>query len=460
MKLQFKPGVVKEITQYGSTPSWSDSNFVRFRMGVPEVIGGWTKSISNQFLGKCRSLYTWTTLSNLNYVFVGTNLKTYAFDGGQYKDITPLRSSATLGVNPITSILSSGTVTITHASHGAAVGDFVTISGATTFNSLTTAQLNQNFQIVTVPNANTYTVATGGTASAGSAGGGAAVLVQYEIAAGLDSAVFGGGWGAGPYSRNNWGDGYDGSVSGAQLRLWSQSNYGENLVYTPRDSFIYYWNTSGASRGVELSTISGARFVPNIAKEVLVSSQRHVIAFGCNPITSTTQDPLLIRFSSKENYLDWFPDQDNSAGDLRIPIGAAFITQQQTQSEILVWTESALHSMRYAGAPLYYGITTIANKTTIMGPKAKAAVADTVYWMGLNKFYKYDGRVTPINCGMEDYVFSNINLVQAWKSYAGSNASYNEIMFFYPSANSSEVDRYVCYNYVDDIWYEIGRAHV
>jgi len=406
MKLQFRPGIMKEVTQYGSTPFWWDSDYVRFRSGFPEVIGGWEKSISAQMLGKARSLHAWTSLSNISYVFIGTHKKAYVFDGGEYTDITPLRVTEALGANPITSVNGSGTVTITDVSHGAAVGDFVTISGATAFNNLTTGQLNQNFEIVSVPTVDTYTVATGGSANANGSGGGAGVSAAYEIPVGLDSAVFGGGWGAGPYSRNGWGDGYDGSVAGAQLRLWSQSNYGEDLIFTPRDYYIYYWDSSAGGRGVRLDGLANADSVPTIAKEVLVSQERHVLAFGCNPVDSSTQDPLLIRFSSKEDYLSWFPDQNNSAGDLRIPLGASFITQQQTQSEIVVWTESSMHSVRYVGAPFYYGITTIANKTTIMAPKAKAAVGDVVYWMGQNKFYKYDGRVSPIACSMEDYVFS------------------------------------------------------
>lgn len=452
-KLQFKPGIMKEVTQYGSAPYWWDSDYVRFRMGYPEVIGGWDKAISAQMLGKARSLHAWTTLSNLNYIFIGTNKKSYVFDGGEYTDITPLRETQALGANPIASTSGVGTITITDTAHGASVGDFVTISGATAFNGLTSAQLNQNFEIVSVPTANTYTVETGGTASGTGSGGGAAITAEYEIPVGLDSAVFGGGWGAGPYSRNGWGDGYDGSVAGAQLRLWSQSNYGEDLIYTPRDYAIYFWDSSAGGRGSDLSALAGADTAPTIAKEVLVSQERHVIAFGCNPVTSSTQDNMLVRWSSKEDYLDWFPDQENSAGDLRIPIGASFITQQQTQSEILVWTESALHSMRYVGAPLYYGITTIANKTTIMAPKAKAAVGDVVYWMGANKFYKYDGRVSTLQCTLEDYVFTDLNLNQRWKVYAGSNTSHGEIFFFYPSGSSDEVDRYVCYNYQDDLWY-------
>lgn len=453
IKLQFRPGIMKEVTQYGSAPFWWDSDYVRFRMGYPEVIGGWTQAISTQFYGNCRSGHAWSSLSNLNYIFLGTHLKAYVFDGGQYEDITPLRETQALGASPLASTISTGTVTVTDTAHGASVGDFVTISGATTFNGLTAAELNQNFQITTVPTANTYTVETGGTASGTGSGGGGAVTAEYEISAGLDSAVFGGGWGAGPYSREGWGDGYDGSIAGAQLRLWSQSNYGEDLIYVPRDEPIYFWDSSAGGRGVALTGLAGASSPPTIAKEVLVSQERHVIAFGCNPVTSSTQDPLLIRFSSSEDYLDWFPDTINSAGDLRIPLGAAFITHQQTQSEILVWTESSLHSMRYVGAPLYYGIQTIANKTTIMGPKAKSAVGDVVYWMGQNKFYKYDGRVEPIQCSMEDYVFSDINLNQKWKVYAGSNTSHNEIFFFYPSEDSTEVDKYVCYNYVDNIWY-------
>lgn len=458
IKLQFRPGVVKESTQYGSSPHWYDCDYVRFRMGLPEVIGGWQKAYGEQLLGSARSLSAWTSLSSRNFIFIGTSKKSYVFDGGSYKDITPLRSTATLASNPITTTSSQTRVVVSHTSHEAQVGDFVTISGASSVGGIPADSINRNLEILTVINANSYEVDTGASATSSVSGGGAAVSVSYEIHVGLDSQAFGGGWGAGPYSRNGWGSVYDVSIAGDQLRLWSQSNYGEDLIFTPRDSPIYYWDSSAASRGVELSTIAGASFAPSVAKEVFVSQERHVMAFGCNPVDSSVQDDMLIRFSSKEDYLDWFPDQENSAGDIRIPVGAAFITHQQTQSEILVWTESALHSVRYVGAPLYYGISVVANKTTIMGPKSKAAVGDVVYWMGVNKFYRYDGRVSPIPCTVEDYVFSDINLDQSWKIYAGSNTSHNEIFFFYPSRSSSEINRYVCYNYVDNLWYHGSLA--
>jgi hypothetical protein len=454
MKLQFKPGVMKESTQYGSAPYWSDADYVRFRSGYPEVIGGWTKAISLQFVGKPRSGNAWSTLSNLSFIGLGTNAKFYVYDGGSYRDVTPLRKTTSpLANNSITTgAAGSGTITITDTSHGAAVGDYVTISGATAFNGLTLAQLNQEFVILTVPTANTYTVATGGSCTLSTiAGGGASIVAAYQITIGLDSSVFGGGWGAGPYSRGGWGDGYDGSIAGATLRLWSQSNYGEDLIACPRDSTIYFWDSSANGRMTSLQSQSGSIECPTIAKEVLVSQERHVIAFGPNTIFTSVQDPLLVRWSSKESYIDWSPDQENSSGELRIPTGAAFITHQQTQSEILMWTESSLSSMRYVGAPLYYGIQNV-GKTTIMGPKAKASWGDTVFWMGTNKFYRYDGRITSMPCTVEDYVFSDLNLNQKWKVCAGSNMSHNEVFWFYPSESSDEVNKYVCYNYVDDIW--------
>lgn len=454
-KLQFKPGVNKEITQYGGEPFWYDSNYVRFRSGLPEMIGGWTKALSSALAGKCRAMFAWTTLAGLNYIALGTHLKYYTFDGGQYRDITPLRKTTNpLANNPIATTSGSGIVTITDTSHGAGVGDYVTISGATAFNSLTTGQLNQEFVILTVPTANTYTVNTGGTASATSSGGGAAVVAAYQITIGLDSTVFGGGWGAGPWSRNGWGDGYDTSIAGASLRLWSQSNYGEDLIFCPRDLPIYFWDvTTPATRGVLLSSLTGASNVPTVASEVLVTTERHTVAFGANPLGSSTQDKLLVRWSSSEDDLDWTPDQENSAGDLRIPLGAAFITQLQTQREILIWTESSMHSMTYVGAPFYYGMNTLSSKTTIMGPKAKAAAGDTVFWMGNGQFYMYDGRISAIPCTVRDYVFSDFNYDQKWKTYCATNTGFNEVTWFYPSGSSTEVDAYVTYNYVENLWY-------
>lgn len=452
-KLEFRPGIMREATQYGAKPSWWDGDYIRFRAGKPEMIGGWTKAVSTTFYGTCRSLYAWTSLSGFNYLGMGTHLKFYVYNGGIIGDITPLRSTVGLSPDPIATISASNVITITHTAHGASTGDFITISGATAVGGISASLINTEFQITSAPNANTYTVVVAGAASSSTSGGGAGVTVAYQIAVGIDDTVFGAGWGAGSWSHDGWGDAADSSILGSTLRLWSQSNYGEDLIFCPRDGEIYFWDSSANGRGTLVSDAVGADNVPTVASEVLVSNERHVIAFGCNAWGTSVQDKLQIRWATSEDYLTWTPTAENSAGDLRIPYGAGFVTQLPTQNEIIVWTESSVHALRYVGAPFVYGMSTLATKVTIIGPKAKVSVGDTVVWMGNGKFYKYDGRVSAMQCTVEDYVFGDINLNQKWKTYAGSNTAFNELIFFYPSAGSNEVDRYVAWNYVDDLWY-------
>ncbi len=456
VKLQFEPGFYTDSTDYSAAGRWTDGNLMRFSEGKPEAIKGWQKITSMPFKGTCREMRWWSGLTGQVYVSVGTHLKLYAFTG-QFLDITPIRSTGTLLSSPFatdTTTNSGGltTITVTHASHGAIANDFVTFTGAVAVGGVLATALNAEHQITEVTNANTYKIRVSGTASSSTSGGGTPAF-SYQINTGLNSTFFGTGWGAGVWGRGTWGSDASTAAEGAKLRLWSTSPYGEDLLACTRDGPIYYWDSSAGQAAALLSSLSGASDVPTVTKEITTSAERHVICFGCNPYGSATQDPMLIRWSNVEDATMWTPLSTNAAGDLRIPSGSKFITQIQTYQEILVWSDTSLHSLRYVGAPFYYGIDVISSKVSIIAPKAKAIAQDTVYWMGNGQFYAYRGSIQIIPCQVLDHVFNDINESQKDKVYCGTNTSWNEVTWFYPSANSSEVDRYVTYNYEDKIWY-------
>lgn len=458
VKLKFQPGFYTESTDYSATGRWIDGNYMRFRDGYPEPIKGWQKASPTAFLGKCRDMRWWSSLSGAVYVSLGTHLKVYAFTGS-FVDITPIRTTGTLGSNPFatnTATNSGGTtvITVTHAAHGCIVNDFVTYAGATgPIAGIAASVFNAEHQVIEVVNVNSYRIRVTGTAGSNTSGGGAAVTFATQINTGLDQTFFGNGWGAGTWGRGGWGSAADVGAEGAKLRLWTAAPYGEDLLFCLRDGPVYYWDSSAGGRGVLLSSLSGAADVPTATKEVTASAERHVICFGCNPYDSAVQDPMLIRWSTYEDATMWTPLPTNAAGDLRIPSGSKFITHVQTYQEILVFTDTSLHSLRYVGAPFYYGIDVISSKVSIIAPKAKAIAQDTVYWMGSGQFYSYRGALSPLNCTVLDYVFSDINESQRDKIYCGTNLTESEVTWFYPSASSDEVDRYVTFNYAENIWY-------
>ena len=458
-KLTFKPGVQRDGSRYASSGSWSDVDKVRFRQGAPEKIGGWQKTTTSTFLGSCRSMRAWVDLTGNTYLGLGTNLKYYIDRGGSFYDVTPIRSTQSLAANPLSVTAGSATVTVTAASHGAYQNDFVTFSGATLVDSVL---VNGEYQITSIVNANTFTI-TATTATSTVTGGGSAVVATFQINTGLDTTVYSNGWGAGLWggtapsggASTGWGSPANISTSGTKLRIWSNDNFGQDLVINPRDSAIYYWANAGGlgSRAVLLSSLVGAADVPTIAKQIMVSSQdRKLIVFGCNAYGGTDQDPLLVRWSDTATPQVFTPLETNASGGFRIPIGSTFVTALETKQEILVWTDSTIHSMRYIGAPYQYRIDPLAD-TSIAGPNAAASANDTVYWMGANGFFQYNGRTTPLPCSVKDYVFNNMNLLQADKVVAGSNMSYNEVWWFYPSSSSQENDRFVAYNYAESAWF-------
>jgi hypothetical protein len=476
-KIQLKPGINREVTTYTNEGGWFDGNKIRFRFGFPEKIGGWVRKSSKSFLGTCRALHPWVTLSNEQYIGVGTSLKYYVERGGGFNDITPLRATTTAGAVTFAATNGSSTLTVTDTAHGAVAGDFVTFSGAVSLGGqITAAILNQEYEIDSIVDADSYTITARAVAtvaditidgqytptpvlanSSDSGDGGAAVIGAYQINVGLDTAVSGAGWGVGTWSRGAWGSASNQSIVTNQLRLWSHDNFGEDLLMNVRDGGLYYWDASAglSTRAVALSSLAGANATPTVAKQVLVSDRdRHVIAFGCDPQASSgTQDPLTIRFSSQESLTDWAATATNSAGELRLGSGSEIIRAVETRQQILVFTDTTLYSMQYLGPPFTFGVGAISENISILSPNSVVAVDDSVFWMGNNEFYVYSGRVENLPCSVRDYVFDDFNQDQALKVAAALNSANTEVWWFYPSANSEINDRYVVFNYGEKVWY-------
>ena len=477
-KFQLRPGINREITNYSNEGGWFDGDKIRFRFGFPEKIGGWVRNDSSSFLNVCRALHPWVTLSNEQYIGLGTTAKYYIERGGGYNDITPIRATTAAGDVTFAATDGSYQIEVTDTAHGAVQGDFVTFSGAVSLGGvITAAVLNQEYQIVDVVDADTYTIEarTAGTSissitvdgelaptyvaanSSDSGDGGAAVVGTYQINSGLDTAVLGAGWGVGGWSRGAWGSASNEPIVTNQLRLWSHDNFGEDLLFNVRDGGIYYWDASSGltSRGVALSSLAGANTTPTIAKQVLVSDRdRHIIAFGCDGETTIgTQDPLLIRFSSQESLTTWNALPTNTAGELRLGSGSEIICAVETRQQILVFTDTTLYAMQFLGPPFTFGVAPISENITIRSPNAAIAVDDTVFWMGNSEFYIYSGAVQRLPCTVRDYVFDDFNVDQSMKVVSGLNAAFGEVWWFYPSASSETNNRYVVYNYVEQAWY-------
>ena len=552
-KLQFKPGINREITKYSNEGGWVDCDKVRFRFGYPEKFGGWEKMSGNTYQGTARRLHNWLALDGSNFLGVGTHLKYYIEEGGTFNDVTPIRSSTTNSTT-FSATNGSANITVTESNHGAAENDFVTFSNAVSLGGLVTASiLNAEHQIVSVTNANTYVITVSVTANASDSGnGGSATDAEYQLTVGLDSQVGGTGWGAGLFggttagalttqlaealdaseteidvdsstgiiagdtilveeelitvgtiSSNTLGTGGGPSTRGAsgttaathadntivqlavgnassdddftgwgiaavsgttrEIRTWSHDNFGEDLLINPRDGAVYLWDkTNGLStRAVELSTLAGAANTPTIAKQVLVSDiDRHVLCFGTNTYGTTTQDPLMIRWSNQESVSNWTISSDTTAGSLRLGSGSEFVQAVETKREILVYTDTSLHSLRFIGGDFVFGIQQIASNITIMGPKAAVATEDFVVWMGRDSFYAYAGGTQTLPCTVKDKVFLDFNNQQRDKVVAGVNSEFGEVIWFYPSESNSlnnggtgDIDKYVVYNYNEKVWY-------
>tara|TARA_R110000737_G_scaffold46797_1_gene66588 strand:- start:497 stop:2341 length:1845 start_codon:yes stop_codon:yes gene_type:complete len=446
-KLELKAGVNRENTRYASEGGWYECDKIRFRQGTPEKIGGWQRISTSTFQGVCRSLWNWFTLGSQNLVGVGTNLKFYIENGGNYYDITPIRATVTL-TNPFTTTSGSTTVTVADAAGGYTVGDFVTYSNATAVGGLT---LNGEFQIAGI-GVNSYTITAPSQANATATGGGT-VTAAYQINVGPEYAVPLEGWGASSWGFGSWGVGQSSNES---IRLWSQANFGEDLIFGHNESPLFLWKASDGvgTRATRLDQQVGATGVPVIQDEVLISDlNRFVFCFGANDLGTTSSNPMTVRWSDQENALDWTPSATNQAGDLILSNGSKIIAAKQSRQEILVWTDSALYALQYVGAPAVWTAQLVGENISTASQNAVAYSNGVAYWMGRDKFYMYDGRTKPLKCDLRKFIFDDFNQEQFDGVFAGTNESYHEIWWFYCSNNSTSSDRYVVYNYLEGVWY-------
>jgi hypothetical protein len=446
---------------------WADGNLVRFRKGLPEKIGGWAKNSLNTFLGACRGMLAWVSLSSTRFLGMGTNLKYYVKEGDNFNDITPIRLTTSAGDVTFAKVGNGdATITVSDTAHGAVANDFVTFSGAVSLGgNITDTVLNQEYQIATIVNANSYTIEAKDTsgdpvlAAAGDSGnGGSSTVGAYQINTGLNVYVPSTGWGVGTWGSSTWGSAAAASFAN-QLRLWSHDAFGEDLVINPRAGGIYYWDTSSGvtTRAVNITSLSGSNLAPTVGLQTIVSDiDRHVIVLGADPIVGSSRtgsiDPLLIAFSSQESLTEWEPTATNTAGDIRLSSGSQIVGGLRARQEILVWTDTSLYSMQFIGAPFTFGVNLINENVGMISPNAAINAPDGVYWMARDGFYKYAGAVQRVSCSVLNYVLDDLNTTQSFKIFGFSNKEFNEIGWFYPSGSSDDIDRYVVYNYLENVW--------
>ena len=460
-KLLFKPGINKEGTAYSNEGGWFNSNLVRFRKGLPEKIGGWVKASPNSFKASGRALHAWVDLNGTKYLSLGTTWKYYVKEGEVYNDVTPIRATTTNGIT-FAATDGSATITATDTSHGAVTGDFVTISGAVSLGgNITATVLNQEHQVVSVPTPNTYTFTASATANSSDSGnGGSGVDGAYQINVGLDVYVPSTGWGS-----DYWGAGTWGSVSALsstnQLRLWSHDNFGEDLLMCPRGGNVFYWDESSGTdnRAVALSALTGANLTPTLALQVMVSDvDRHVICFGADPLnaggTARTGaiDPMFIAWSDQEKVEEWEPLPTNTAGSFRLSAGSAIVGATRARQETLIWTDTSLYSMTFVGQPFTFSVNLVNEGVGLVGPNAMINTPKGVFWMDKKGFYTYSGQVQELPCSVDAYVFDDLNQTQSYQIFGFVNKAFNEVGWFYCSSGTTVIDRYVTYNYEENIW--------
>ncbi len=454
-KLQVAPGIDKQNTEYGAEGRWVDSDNVRFRYGQPEKIGGWTKVTSDALLGSTRAILTWSDLSSVNHAMYGTNKKLYAYSENSYADITPTRGTGSITQFATTS--GSTTVTVTDADHGALVGDHVTISSVSgAIGGLTQANLQNEFEIQTATD-DTYTIVAPAAASSDATG--ATATATYEINSGPATSIYGYGWGAGTWSRSTWDTTREG-LTGAegvllQSTKWSLDNWGEDVLAQKFDGSIYYWDTS-AGLSSNLASRTNVSNAPTKSRFMMVSGDdRHVICFGTETTigTTSTQDNMFIRWSDQESTSDWTPTSTNTAGSQRLTSGNKINAAVRSRGAVLVWTDTALYQMQFIGPPFTFGFKQLGSNCGAVGINAAVDVSGISYWMGNDSFFRFDGAVKKIPCSVQDYVFDDINVNATGDVFCATNTDFNEVMWFYPSADSLQIDRHVTFNYAENLWY-------
>ena len=460
-KYVFRPGINKEGTAYSNEGGWFNSNLVRFRKGLPEKIGGWQKASTDSFKSTGRALHAWVDLAGTKFLGLGTTWKYYVLEGSTYNDVTPIRATTTNGI-VFAATNGSTTITATDSNHGAIINDFVTISGAASLGGLITAEvLNQEYQITSVPSVNTFTFTATATANGSDTGnGGSGADAAYQINVGLDVYVPSTGWGS-----DYWGSGTWGSVSAlganSQLRLWSHDNFGEDLLMCVRGAGVFYWDASSGTnnRAVALSALTSANLTPTVALQIMVSDiDRHVICFGADPLNDSSTartgaiDPMFIAWSDQENVEQWEPLATNTAGSFRLSAGSAIVGAIRARQETLIWTDTSLYSMTFVGQPFTFAINLVNEGVGLVGPNAMVNTPKGVFWMDKKGFYSYSGQIQELPCTVDDYVFSDLNQTQSYQIFGFVNKGFNEVGWFYCSGTNTVLDKYVTYNYEENVW--------
>ena len=451
-KLSFQPGIDTENTPTGAESKWIDCDKIRFRKGLPQKIGGWTKFSTGYYVGVGRALEQWFGLDGGRYEALGTDRKIYAYASGISQDITPIRSTDNL-VNAITTTTSSNIVTISDTGHGASAGDFVTLSNVSaTIGGLTPAVLNAEYEILNIANTNAYTIQSSGTANA-NAGPTANCTATYQIGIGPSIQTFGFGWGSGTWNTGTWGTARSSSSVVLDARLWSINNWGEDLIITQKDGATYEWNLSGGMTNNRCTAVANAP--SNSTLSMISTETRHVVCLGTETEIGNTasQDKMFIRWSDQENYNEWTPNVTNSAGSQRIAGGSEIRCARPAKGTILVWTDTTMQSMSFIGPPFIFGFRQLGNDCGAVGLNSAIVIDDVAYWMSDGQFFRYAGSVQEIPCPILNHVFDDINKAQYSQVYAGQNSNFSEVIWYYCSSTADQCDRYVIYNYLENSWY-------
>ena len=452
--LKFQPGIDKQDTAYsaGDQRKYVDSDFVRFHYGKPERWGGWTylPNPNKTIVGVVRDTHSWVRLDGTRFLAIGTDRKLYIYTEGSVYDITPIRETQAL-TNPFTTN-GTTTVTVTDSGHNADVGDFVTFDS---FSSIDGLDMNQEFEILTVPTANTYTITHTSTASGSTSGGGGSGNAKYQITTGPATSTYGYGWGTGTWSTSTWGTARSSSSVVVSARQWSLDTFGEDLIATVLNGGTFIWDTSSGT-GNRATALSNA---PTASRFSLVSTDtRHVMIFGTETtIASTsTQDDLFFRFSDREDATDYTPTATNEAGSLRISDGSRIMGAVKSSGQILVWTDTSLHGVQFIGTPFTFGMRQLGANCGLIAQHAAIEVNGRAYWMSEDSFYTYDGVVKKMACSVQDFVFDSLSYTNKNDIAVGLNSAFNEIIWYYPSENATQIDRGVVYNYLENTWYTIS----
>ena len=480
-KLIFKPGINRDQTNYASEGGWYSMDKVRFRSGFPEKIGGWTVANQNAYTDAARSIFSWSTTDGSQLIGIGTNSRVYVGAGTVLYDITPVANTYNSGSTPstdncISTTSGSNLVTVTITGYGATTGTYVTFSGITgpTIGGIPVSEMNTTVQLTYVT-ANTFTFETTTVASSTtSSQGGTAITAVFYMSAGFPITTAGYGWGTGTWGRGAWGSSSTVPIF-QPARLVFQDKFNNDLVFnTTYDTVsedggdIYYWAYTAAfnTRAVLLSSIAGAVAVPQKVTKILFTPQGFLLALGCTNYDATASapdylgsyDPLLVRWSNVDADIGpepevWQPTLTNTAGFIRLQSGSRIVTAINTRQETLIFTNTSLTSLQYLGTQEVFGAQELSHNISIIGPNAVVGSNNITYWMGRDRFYTYSGRVDTLPCTLRQYIFTDINYTQSQLIFSGVNNKFTEIIWFYCSANSSEIDRYVVFNYLENIWY-------